>query len=216
MKTFSVLILAILIMARCGKNGAAENRVNDTVPITDSVHATVMLDNKESTTKTTDDQFDYSVDSEQVDPSQVDTATTQVISTSCVIMTMETASQTAWREAEEVRLRAEDEAAARKSWESQPHDSAEVFEYYPGYEGDADYYQSESSRILSELKISTVVIEEKDFVLLKKKNGEALWVNVRDGFTPDWDMILFHVEKEPVRLDMMSVSKEQLQKYFFQ
>lgn len=215
MKIFPVLILAIVIMASCSQNKAAENQLNDSIPLIDSLPSTAT--NAESKAVKADAKFGYPLDSYLVDGSKIDTAATQLISTTCAIFMEETARQAAEREKEEAIEYAQGEEAARKAWESQPHDSAEVFPgYFPGYEmGDVEYYFGDALDALSKLKVPIITAKSKDYVRLVGKNGQAYTLDIRSNMTPRWTIILFHINKSPVVVDAMDAQQVPFNQYFF-
>ena len=215
MKIFFILALILIALTACNKTQSAENRSNDSIRVADSVQSRA-VEEKNKTGEGDYSNLGYSVYAKPVDASEIDTTTTLVITTNCIIWVNETASDAAARAEEEERQYAKDKEAALQYWNSQSHDSTEIFEYNPEFNDDVYYYQGMASSTFYELNIPVISVGEgKHFVLLKNENGKAQLINVRIACTPDWEIILFHVEKEPRKLDLMSVHKEALQNYFF-
>lgn len=143
----------------------------------------------------------------------------QQIDRTCAILIAETPEQEAARRAAsevEARERAEREEKARLEWESQPHDSGD---YYSGeeseYQGDGDYYNMKAVEFLEELKIPVVTAEPKQYVRLVARKGQAYTLDIRSNMQPNWTIILFHIDREPVVVEAMDVTKERIQEYFF-
>lgn len=149
-----------------------------------------------------------------------DTSQIQVINETCAIIMEEYGQQTVRRlerEKEEQAQRLIEEERARAEWESQPHDSTEVFPgYFPGYEGDGDYYFSEAMAAFTELKINVITAAPKNYVRLMGSNRKQYTLDIRSNMEPQWTIILFRVDKSPVVVDAMDVQNHLKQYYFGQ
>lgn len=151
----------------------------------------------------------------------LDTLDFQLIDKTCAVLIEETPAQEAARivaEETEEKARVEREEKERQEWESQPHDSGDYFVSESdgsGYQGDGDFYQMQARDLLKELEIPTVTARSKQYVKLVGSNNKEWAVDVRTNMQPNWTMILFQVNREPVVIEAMDVTKERLKEFFY-
>lgn len=200
-------ILLAFVWFSCGRTEKTSD--NDSTAIWDAIAP-------DSTNKPLLD-WGYKADFYQVSV-PLDTSLFQRIDKTCVIWIAENADQKMARETlreAELKELAEQEEKARLEWESQPHDSSEYFQWEgAGYEGDGDYYKMKAKEYITELGIPVVTASPKQYVRLIGRKGKEYTLDIRSNMQPDWTVILFHIDREPVIVDAMEISKERLLEYF--
>jgi hypothetical protein len=141
---------------------------------------------------------------------QLDTSQFQLIDQTCALF-LKTPAE---RKRQNERFAATEDSIKETT---QKYDSSERSdEDEEGFNDDGMWYQSkyeEQFETLKELGIPTVRVQDKEYIKLIDKDKKVFTLISKDAFLED-GMVLFHINKKPLQLNLTDWGSEEIRKYF--